>query len=61
MSCLEILETNPLSVALFAYIFSHYGDFIFILFMFSFAVQKLLSVLLLLPSRVSRVGLCATP
>ena len=44
MSCLDILETNPLSVALFAYIFSRSVDFIFIWFMFSFAVQKLLSL-----------------
>ena len=44
MSCLYILEINPLSVALFADIFSHSVGCIFILFMVSFAVQKLLSL-----------------
>ena len=42
MSCLHILET-ALSVALFANIFSHSEGCLFILFMVSFAVQKLLS------------------
>ena len=41
MSCLYILEINPLSVASFAIIFSHSEDCLFILFMVSFAVQKL--------------------
>ena len=46
MSCLCILETNPLSVTLFANIFSQsIGCYIFVLFMVSFAVQKLLSLL----------------
>ena len=36
-------EINPLSVALFANIFSHSEGCLFILFMVSFAVQKLLS------------------
>jgi len=46
MSCLSILEINPVSVALFANIFSHsVGFFFFILFMISFAVQKLLSLI----------------
>ena len=40
-----ILEINPLSVALFANIFSHYEGCLFILFMVSFAVQKLLSLI----------------
>ena len=40
MSCLYILEVNPLSVALFAIIFSHSEGCLFILFMVSFAVQK---------------------
>ena len=40
---LYILEINPLSVALFANIFSHSEGCLFILFMVSFAVQKLLS------------------
>ena len=45
MSCLYILEINPLSVASFASIFSHSKGCLFILFMVSFAVQKLLSFL----------------
>ena len=43
MSCLYILEINPLSIASFANIFSHSESCLFILFMVSFAVQKLLS------------------
>ena len=43
MSCLYILEINPLSVASFANIFSHSEGCLFIYFMVSFAVQKLLS------------------
>ena len=43
MSCLYILEINPVSVASFASIFSHSEGCLFILFMVSFAVQKLLS------------------
>ena len=43
MSCLYILEINPLSVASFANIFSHSECCLVILFMVSFAVQKLLS------------------
>ena len=43
MSCLYILESNPLSVASFANIFSHCEGCLFILFMVSFAVQKVLS------------------
>ena len=42
MSCLCILEINPLSIDLFANIFSH-SEGCFILFTVSFAVQKLLS------------------
>ena len=45
MSCLYILETNPLSVASFANIFSQSTGGLFILFMVSFAVQKLLSLI----------------
>ena len=37
------LEINPLSVASFANIFSHSDGCLFILFMVSFAVKKLLS------------------
>ena len=43
MSCLYILEINPLSVASFANIFSHSVGCLFVLFMVSLAVQKLLS------------------
>ena len=43
MSYLYILEINPLSVALFVNIFSHSEGYLFVLFMVSFAVQKLLS------------------
>ena len=43
MSCLYILEINPLSVDSFANIFSHSEGCLFVLSMVSFAVQKLLS------------------
>ena len=43
MICLYILKINPLSVALFTNIFYHSEGCLFILFMVSFAVQKLLS------------------
>ena len=43
VGCLYIFEINPLSVASFANIFSHSEGCLFILFMVSFAVQKLLS------------------
>ena len=43
MSCLYILEINPLSVALFANILSHSEGCLFVLFMVCFTVQKLLS------------------
>ena len=43
MSCFYILEINPLSVDSFADIFSHSDGCLFVLFMVSFAVQKLLS------------------
>ena len=43
MGSLYILEINPLSVASFANIFSHSEGCLFISFMVSFAVQKLLS------------------
>ena len=41
MNWLYILEINPFSVALFAIIYSHSEGCLFILFMASFAVQKL--------------------
>ena len=43
LTCLYILEINPLSVASFANIFSHSEGCLFVLFMVSFAVQNLLS------------------
>ena len=43
ISYLYILEMNPLSVASFANIFSHSEGCLFVLFMVSFVVQKLLS------------------
>ena len=42
MSCLHILEINPLSVVLFAIIFSYSEGSLFTLLVVSFAVQKLL-------------------
>ena len=45
MSCLCILEINPLSVLLFANIFSHSVGYHFTLFMVSFTMQKLLSLI----------------
>ena len=45
MSCLYILEINPLSASSFANIFSHSEGCLFILFLVSFAVQKLLSLI----------------
>ena len=42
---LFILEINPLSAGLFANIFSHSEGCLFILFMISFAVQKLLGLI----------------
>ena len=44
MSCFYILEIKPLSVALFANIFSHSIECLFVLFMISLAVQKLISL-----------------
>ena len=43
MSCLYILEINFLSVVSFANIFSHSEGCLFVLFIVSFAVQKLLT------------------
>ena len=45
MSCLYILEVNPVSVVSFAIIFSHYEGCLFTLLIVSFAVQKLLSLI----------------
>ena len=41
LSCLYILEVNPLSVVSFAIIFSHSEGSLFTLLIVSFAVQKL--------------------
>ena len=45
MNCLYILEINPLSVVSFKIIFSHSEYYLLILFIVSFAVQKLLSLI----------------
>ena len=45
MSCLYILEIKPLLVISFANIFSQSIDCLFILFMVSFSVQKLVSLI----------------
>ena len=45
MSCLCILEINPLSVVPFAIICSHSEGCLFTLLLVSFAVQKLLSLI----------------
>ena len=45
MSCLYILEMNPLSVVSFDIIFSHSEDCLFTLLIVSFAMQKLLSLI----------------
>ena len=45
MSCLYILETNPLSVVSFVIIFSHSKGCLFTLLRVSFAVQMLLSLI----------------
>ena len=45
MSCLYILEINPLSVVSFAIIFSHSEGCLFTLLTVSFAMQKILSLI----------------
>ena len=45
MSCLYILEINPLSVVSFAIIFSHSEVCLFTLLIVSFAVRKFLSLI----------------
>ena len=45
MSCLYILEINPLSLVAFAIIFSHSEGCLFTLLIVSFALQKLLSLI----------------
>ena len=45
MSCFYVLEMDPLSVVSFAIIFSHSEGCLLFLFIVSFAVQKLLSLI----------------
>ena len=45
ISCLYILEIKPLSVASFETIFSHSESCLFVFFMVSFALQKLVSLI----------------
>ena len=45
MSCLYILEINPLSVVSFTIIFSHSESCLFTLLIVFFAVQKILSLI----------------
>ena len=45
MSCLYILEINPLSVVSFAIVFSHSEGCLLTLLILSFAVKKLLSLI----------------
>ena len=45
MSCFYILEINPLSIALFANIFSHSEGCLFVFFMVSIAMQKFLNLI----------------
>ena len=45
MSCLYILESNPLSVSSFANIFSQSVGYLFVLLVVSFALQKLISLI----------------
>ena len=65
MSCLYILEINPLSVVSFAITFSHSEGYIFTLLIVSFDVQKLLSLIRLhcfsSVQSLSHVQLFATP
>ena len=46
MSCLYILDINPLLVLSFANIFSHSVGCVFVLFMVSFAMEKLVSLIM---------------
>ena len=45
MSSVFILESNILLVALFANISSHFKGYLFVLFIVSFAMQKVLSLI----------------
>ena len=44
MSCLQVLETNPFSITLFANISCQSVGCLFVLYIVSFAMQKLLSL-----------------
>ena len=44
ISCLYILEIKPSSVASFENIFSHSGSYIFVFFLVSFDMQKVVSL-----------------
>ena len=55
MSCLYILEIHPLSIDSFANIFSHSESCLFVLFVVSFAVQKLLSFIAVCPPHAGGV------
>uniref|UniRef100_A0A8D1XGP2 Uncharacterized protein n=1 Tax=Sus scrofa TaxID=9823 RepID=A0A8D1XGP2_PIG len=45
ISCLYILEVNPLSVTSFDTIFSHFVSCLFVFFLVSFAARKLVSLI----------------
>ena len=45
ISCLYISEIKPLLIASFATIFSHSVSYLFVFFLVSFAVQKLVSLI----------------
>ena len=45
MSCLYIFKINPSSAASFANIFSHLIDYLFVLFVVSFTVQRFLGLI----------------
>ena len=45
MNCLYVLEINALSVVSIVIIFSHFEGYLLILFIVSFALQKLLSLI----------------
>ena len=56
MSCLYILEINPLSVVSFSTIFSHSEGCLFNLLIVSFAVQKPLSLMFQAKAGLNETG-----